>query len=109
MITDQHFKNHMEIKEPVFSLMEEMGNSIEIELSFSKEVRYWVYDTFEDHVIKWNRQEIRGNVTLPETEWLYSFIMSFGDKVSILYPLSLKEKIIERYKIALKHYEEHTR
>lgn len=46
---------------------------------------------------------------LPETEWLYSFIMSFGNQISILYPISLKEKIIERYKIALKHFEEDTR
>ncbi len=90
-------------------MMEEMGNPIEIGLSFPKEVSYRVYDTFEDDVIKWDGQEIRVNVTLPETEWLYSFIMSFGNQISILYPLSLKEKIIERYKNAIKHYEEDTR
>lgn len=109
LVTDQHFISHLEMKEPVFSLMEEMGKPITIELSFPKEVSYRVYDTFEDDAIKWNGQEIRVNVTLPETEWLYSFIMSFGNQISILYPMSLKEKIIERYKIALKHYEEDTR
>lgn len=100
LVTDQYFKSHSEMKESVFSLMEEMGKPITIELSFPKEVSYRVYDTFEDDVIKWNGQEIRVNVTLPETEWLYSFIMSFGNQISILYPISLKEKIIERYKIA---------
>ena len=109
LVTDQYFKSHSEMKESVFSLMEEMGKPITIELSFPKEVSYRVYDTFEDDVIKWNGQEIRVNVTLPETEWLYSFIMSFGNQISILYPISLKEKIIERYKIALKHFEEDTR
>ena len=109
LVTDQYFKRHSEMKESVFSLMEEMGKPITIELSFPKEVSYRVYDTFEDDVIKWNGQEIRVNVTLPETEWLYSFIMSFGNQISILYPISLKEKIIERYKIALKHFEEDTR
>lgn len=109
LVTDQYFKSHSEMKESVFSLMEEMGKPITIELSFPKEVSYRVYDTFEDDVIKWNEQEIRVNVTLPETEWLYSFIMSFGNQISILYPISLKEKIIERYKIALKHFEEDTR
>ena len=109
LVTDQYFKSHSEMKESVFSLMEEMGNPIEIGLSFPKEVSYRVYDTFEDDVIKWDGQEIRVNVTLPETEWLYSFIMSFGNQISILYPLSLKEKIIERYKNAIKHYEEDTR
>ncbi len=109
LVTDQYFKSHSEMKESVFSLMEEMGKPITIELSFPKEVSYRVYDTFEDDVIKWNGQEIRVNVTLPETEWLYSFIMSFGNQISILYPVSLKEKIIERYKIALKHFEEDTR
>ena len=98
LVTDQYFKSHSEMKESVFSLMEEMGKPITIELSFPKEVSYRVYDTFEDDVIKWDGQEIRVNVTLPETEWLYSFIMSFGNQISILYPLSLKEKIIERYK-----------
>lgn len=109
LVTDQYFKSHSEMKESVFHLMEEMGKPITIELSFPKEVSYRVYDTFEDDVIKWNGQEIRVNVTLPETEWLYSFIMSFGNQISILYPISLKEKIIERYKIALKHFEEDTR
>lgn len=109
LVTDQYFKSHSEMKESVFSLMEEMGKPITIELSFPKEVSYRVYDTFEDDVIKWNGQEIRVNVTLPETEWLYSFIMSFGNQISILYPILLKEKIIERYKIALKHFEEDTR
>lgn len=109
LVTDQYFKSHSEMKESVFSLMEEMGKPITIELSFPKEVSYRVYDTFEDDVIKWNGQEIRVNVTLPETEWLYSFIMSFGNQISILYPISLKKKIIERYKIALKHFEEDTR
>ena len=109
LVTDQYFKSHSEMKESVFSLMEEMGKPITIELSFPKEVSYRVYDTFEDDVIKWNGQEIRVNVTLPETEWLYSFIMSFGNQISILYPISLKEKIIERYKIALKQFEEDTR
>lgn len=109
LVTDQYFKSHSEMKESVFSLMEEMGKPVTIELSFPKEVSYRVYDTFEDDVIKWNGQEIRVNVTLPETEWLYSFIMSFGNQISILYPISLKEKIIERYKIALKHFEEDTR
>ena len=109
LVTDQYFKSHSEMKESVFPLMEEMGKPITIELSFPKEVSYRVYDTFEDDVIKWNGQEIRVNVTLPETEWLYSFIMSFGNQISILYPVSLKEKIIERYKIALKHFEEDTR
>lgn len=109
LVTDQYFKSHSEMKESVFSLMEEMGKPITIELSFPKEVSYRVYDTFEDDVIKWNGQEIRVNVTLPETEWLYSFIMSFGNQISILYPISLKKKIIERYKIAFKHFEEDTR
>lgn len=90
-VTDQYFKSHSEMKESVFSLMEEMGKPITIELSFPKEVSYRVYDTFEDDVIKWNGQEIRVNVTLPETEWLYSFIMSFGNQISILYPISLLE------------------
>ena len=66
-------------------------------------------EMFQAILEKWNGQEIRVNVTLPETEWLYSFIMSFGNQISILYPISLKEKIIERYKIALKHFEEDTR
>ncbi len=109
LVTDQYFKSYSEMKESVFPLMEEMGKPITIELSFPKEVSYRVYDTFEDDIIKWNGQEIRVNVTLPETEWLYSFIMSFGNQISILYPISLKEKIIERYKIALKQFEEDTR
>ena len=104
--TERHFKKHPEMKESVFSRMGEMGKPVEVELRFPKEVSYRVYDTFEDHVIRWDGQELRVRVTLPETEWLYSFIMSFGDRISVLHPPWLKEKIIERYKSALKHYGE---
>ena len=51
LVSEQRFKKHSERKGPVFSLMEEMGNPIEIGLSFPKEVSYRVYDTFEDDVI----------------------------------------------------------
>ena len=42
-VADQYFKSHSEMKESVFSLMEEMGKPITIELSFPKEVSYRVY------------------------------------------------------------------
>jgi len=41
---------------------------------------------------------------LPENEWLYGFVMSFGDKVTVIRPDYFKENIIKRYENALQHY-----
>ena len=74
-------------------------------LSFSKEVAYRVYDSFDEEVITHSDERLIVKVAMPEDEWLYGFLMSFGDKLTVLDPSYLKEELKKRFKVALKHLE----
>ena len=60
---------------------------ISLELEISKEKAYRVYDEFDSSEISKNED---GNfiikVEYPENDWVYSFILSFGEYVKILSP-----------------------
>ena len=53
--------------------------------------------------IKVEKGIIKVSLSLPEDEWLYDFLMSFGEKVTILKLTHVREKMIKRYKKALQH------
>lgn len=66
---------------------------------FSKESAYRVYDEFNPDLVQ--RQEngdLLVTVRMPYDEWVIGFLLSFGDYVEILEPLSLKEVLAERAK-----------
>lgn len=77
-----------------------------IVLKFSEEALYRLYDDFDD---EWIRDTGDGRYTLeislPEDEWLYGYILSFGCFVEVIEPEHIRkiikersEKIIEFYK-----------
>lgn len=66
---------------------------------FSKQVTYRVYDEFNPDLVQ--RQEngdLLVTVWMPYDEWVIGFLLSFGDLVEIIEPLSLKKVIAERAK-----------
>ena len=66
---------------------------------FSKEVTYRVYDEFNPDLVQ--RQEngdLLVTVWMPYDEWVIGFILSFGDLVEIIEPLSLKKVIAQQAK-----------
>ena len=68
-------------------------------LRFSREVTYRVYDEFNPDVVQ--RQEngdLLVNVWMPYDEWVIGFVLSFGDRVEILEPVSLRNVLADRAK-----------
>lgn len=66
---------------------------------FSKEVTYRVYDEFSpEHVQRLVNGDLLVTAWMPDDEWVIGFLLSFGDLVDIIKPLSLKEVIAERAK-----------
>lgn len=66
---------------------------------FSKQVTYRVYDEFNPDLVQ--RQEngdLLVTVWMPYDEWVIGFLLSFGDLVEIIEPISLKKVIAERAK-----------
>lgn len=103
-LTGQHFEEVPE-ERPSFSSQSSEDHLIVMNLSFSKEVAYRVYDSFDEEVITHSDERLIVKVAMPEDEWLYGFLMSFGDKLTVLDPSYLKEELKKRFKVALKHLE----
>lgn len=101
-LTDQHFEEILREEQPSSSMPPE-NHLVEMELSFSKEMAYRVYDSFDEDVITQLGEKLIVKVAMPEDEWLYGFLMSFGDKLTVLEPPYLKEELKKRFMMALNH------
>lgn len=78
---------------------------ISLTLQFSPEAAYRVYDEFEPEEIKRNNDgSFTVEVSYPETDWVYGYILSFGSTVTVISPRkaaeiikSRSEKIFQKY------------
>lgn len=78
---------------------------ISLTLQFSPEAAYRVYDEFEPEEIKRNDDgSFTVEVSYPETDWVYGYILSFGSTVTVISPQkaaeiikSRSEKIFQKY------------
>ena len=43
-------------------------------------------------------------LTLPENDWLYDFLMSFGNKVTIIQPKSIRQALKAKHEVAREHH-----
>lgn len=108
-LTDTHFIPHEDEKLPVpvpLTILRDFGPPVDMEFTFSEEVGSRLYDTFDDSAICITENGFLVKTVLPLNQWLYDFILSFGDRITILKPQSLKKEITRRLESALQHYKE---
>ncbi len=69
-------------------------------LRFRPEIMHRVYDDYDEEMIKRNADGTCDvELILPEDEWVYGYILSFGSYVEVMSPHSLRERIIERLEV----------
>ena len=86
---------------PYFTLDGNYGPLLNVRLMFNKSVAYRLYDAFEDDTMIRQDDNIIVETQLPDSEWLYSFLLSFGGNVTILEPENLRQAVKERILQAL--------
>jgi len=80
---------------------------VELELCFKEEALYRLYDDYADTVLARNEDgSYTVNITFPEDDWVYGYILSFGDRVKVLQPPHVRQIIQERLAGALRQYED---
>ena len=85
----------------------ETGRYIEFKASFSPSVAYRLYDEFAPDTIKRNEDgTFSVEAKLPDGEWLYGYLFSFGENIRIIAPEALKDKLKEKLRKMEKNYEE---
>lgn len=101
-ILEEHFERKLPKEKK-----EEKNNfkNISLELEISKEMAYRVYDEFENEEIsKKENGNFIVNVKYPENDWVYGYILSFGEYVKVLSPDRAKRIIKDKLEKTLKNY-----
>ncbi len=101
-ILEEHFERELPKEEE-----KEKHNfkMIELELEINKAMTYRVYDEFESKEIT---KKEDGNfiikVKYPENEWVYGYILSFGEHIKVISPTRAKNIIKDKLEKTLKNY-----
>jgi len=101
-ILEDHFERELpqEKKEEKYNL-----KNISLELEISKEMTYRVYDEFESkEITKKDDGNFIVKVEYPENEWVYGYILSFGEYIKVLSPDKEKNIIKNKLEKTLKNY-----
>ncbi len=106
-LTDDSFAPRNVQKQAEIKVPEEVPTYIKAVLRFRPEIMHRVYDDYDEDAIRRNADgSCDVELTMPEDEWVYGYILSFGSNVEVVSPDSLREKIIGRLKKALENYRE---
>lgn len=100
-LLEEHFEREM----PEQNEEEKEIKNILLELEISKEMAFRVYDEFDSNEItKRDDGNFIVKVEFPENEWVYSFILSFGEYVKVLRPEYAKNIVKQKLQNTLKNY-----
>ena len=95
-VTDEHFsKRDLLGIIPNDNERNQRRPDIKLKLKIAKEMTYRVYDDFEQAEPQPDGSHIV-SVTWPEDEWLYGFILAFGEYAEVLEPEHMKAIIKEK-------------
>ncbi|SCY76873.1 helix-turn-helix transcriptional regulator [Alkaliphilus peptidifermentans] len=72
--------------------------TIPVTLAFDKEMSFRVYDEFSDGVTCNDDDSFLVKTHLPHNEGLFSYLFSFGDKVEVISPQSIRDELQIRLK-----------
>lgn len=100
-VLDEHFKKEL----PIEKEKKQNFKVISLKLEISKEMAYRVYDEFEKENISKNENgDFIITIDYPENEWVYGYILSFGEYAKILSPKYAKDIVKKRLDKTIKNY-----
>ena len=76
---------------------------VNVKLKISKNAEYRVYDEFQD-AEKTADGDFIVNMSYPENEWLYGYIMSFGEYAEVLEPTYIRDIIKTKIEKMINNY-----
>ena len=90
-----------ECDELIWPEAKEYGLPVRLELRFKETAAYKLYDVLNENTITQAVDNLVVSVTLPENEWLYSFLLSFGDSLLMIEPARIRDEVLRRYANAI--------
>lgn len=80
-------------------------NTVSLTLKFSPRVAFRVYDEFTDSVTVDGENNLYVTTTLPDNEFVYNYLLTFGDAVEVLAPAHVRKAVKDKVCSILKIYE----
>jgi predicted DNA-binding transcriptional regulator YafY len=78
---------------------------LELHLRFSARMLYRIYDEFDEESITKNEDgTIDVRISMPEDDWMYGFILSFGPFVEVVSPERIRREVADSMRAALAFY-----
>lgn len=78
----------------------------ELKLKFHPEALFRVYDEFDDEFIRKSEDgSCEVTVNFPMDEWVYGFILSFGEHVEVLEPEHIRQAVLNKLAKAMGNYQ----
>lgn len=79
---------------------------VRVQLRIAPRGAYRVYDEFDEKEIAKNQDgSFTVTATLPETEWLFNYLLSFGDNAEVVAPQNIREKVRKKLEALLEKYQ----
>lgn len=76
-----------------------------LRLRFKEAALYRIYDEFDDEYIQKNEEgTYEVTVDFPQGEWVYSYILSFGENVEVIEPIHIRDIIKQKLEEIIKLY-----
>jgi predicted DNA-binding transcriptional regulator YafY len=96
-VLDETFQRREESFRDIFASDPAGPNLVALELRFSPEVRVRVEDFFDPDQIRTDSDgSLLVNVVFPEDEWVYSFLLGFGEHLEVLVPDRIRSLLAEK-------------
>jgi predicted DNA-binding transcriptional regulator YafY len=78
---------------------------VELTLCLAPSAAHRVYDEFdESEITKLEDGRFIVKVSFPEDEWVYGYVLSFGDQAEVLAPAHVRDRLRARLENMLRHY-----
>lgn len=101
-VLDETFERKMENS---FQWKETPMKTVQLILQIDQKLAYRVYDEFDTSMIrKQDDGDFIVTVEFPLNDWVYGYLLSFGEDVKILEPTDIRNEIIEKLKKTLNQY-----
>ncbi|WP_099187309.1 helix-turn-helix transcriptional regulator [Tepidibacter mesophilus] len=105
IVTEHTFdRSYYNAADTTFSYKNE-PNVIDLKIILSSQVKHRVYDEFDEKDVTKNLDgSFTIDIIIAEDEWLYNYIISFGEHINIITPKYIRGIIKNKLEITLKNY-----
>jgi predicted DNA-binding transcriptional regulator YafY len=95
------FERFYDENKRIFPPRECYAPTVDLLLVFTQKAVSRLYDVLDEDLIVKDGEAYKVTVALPNDDWLYEFLMSFGEKVTVVEPDTVKKELAARYKRAV--------